>query len=148
MEIEIYTDGASRGNPGHAGTGIVILDKNGKVLDQFGEYIGKATNNVAEYKGLISALKKAKKYLPCSVSLMLDSELVVRQIKGEYRTKDETLKAYLEFASQLLSEFDRYEVKHIPREKNKAADRLANQAIDRAALKNELVSDSQLTFKF
>ena len=148
MEIEIYTDGASRGNPGHAGTGIVILDKNGKVLDQFGEYIGKATNNVAEYKGLISALKRAKKYLPCSATLMLDSELVVRQIKGEYRAKDETLKAYLEFANQLLSEFDKYEVKHIPREKNKAADRLANQAIDRAALEKELVSDSQMTFRF
>jgi len=147
MELEIFTDGASRGNPGHAGIGIIILDKTGKLLEQYGEYIGKATNNVAEYKGLISALKKAKKYLPCTISIKLDSELVVRQVNRQYKTKDETLKAYFEFASQLLSEFDGFEIKYIPREQNQAADRLANKAIDAAAEQKQLVSDAQLSFE-
>jgi len=148
MELKIFTDGASRGNPGHSGIGIVILDKSGNLLEQFGEYIGHATNNIAEYKGLISALKRARKYLPCSVSLFLDSELVVKQLKREYRTKDETLKAYFEFVNQLLEEFEKYQIQYIPREKNKAADKLANQAIDKAAEKKQLTPDKQLTFKF
>ena len=148
MELEIFTDGASRGNPGHAGIGIVVFGKNRKVLDKYGEYIGRTTNNVAEYKGLISGLKCAKKYLPCSVSLFLDSELVVKQIRGEYRTKDEALKAYFEFAKQLLSEFERYKISHIPREKNKDADALANMAIDKAFEKKQLAPEQQLSFKF
>ncbi|MCX5782020.1 MAG: ribonuclease HI family protein [Elusimicrobia bacterium] len=148
MELEIYTDGASRGNPGHAGIGIIILDKNGKIIEQSGEYIGQTTNNVAEYKGLVSGLKIAKKYLPCSVTVHLDSELVVRQLQGKYRTKDQTLKAYFEFANQMLSEFDKFEIKYVPREKNKAADKLANQAIDKAANKKQLVPESQLMLKF
>ncbi len=148
MELEIYTDGASRGNPGHAGIGIIILDKNGKIIEQSGEYIGQTTNNVAEYKGLVSGLKIAKKYLPCSVTVHLDSELVVRQLQGKYRTKDQTLKAYFEFANQMLSEFEKFEIKYVPREENKAADKLANQAIDNAADKKQLVPKSQLMFKF
>ena len=148
MELEIYTDGASRGNPGHAGIGIIVQDKNGKVIEQFGEYIGQATNNVAEYKGLISGLKIAKKYLPCSIILHLDSELIVRQLLREYKTKDETLRAYFEFANLMLSEFDRFEIKYIPREKNKAADKLANLAIDKAAKKKQLVPEKQLLFEF
>lgn len=148
MELKIFTDGASRGNPGHSGVGVVILDKSGNMLEQYGEYIGHATNNIAEYKGLISALKKAKKYIPCSVNLFLDSELVVKQLKGEYKTKDETLRAYFEFVNQLLDAFEKYQIQHIPREKNKTADKLANQAIDKAAEKKQLTPDSQLTFKF
>lgn len=146
--LEIYTDGASRGNPGHAGIGVVIFDGGGKVLEKFGEYIGRATNNIAEYKGLIAGLKRAKKYLPCSLSLYLDSELVVKQIKGEYRTKDEALKGYFEFARQLLSEFEKFQIKHIPRENNTTADKLANASIDEAVSRNKLDPVKQLTFNF
>ncbi len=148
MELEIYTDGASRGNPGHAGIGVVIKDKDGKVLESYGEYIGRSTNNIAEYKALISALRTARKFVPCEVRLFLDSELVVRQVLGQYRTKDEALKAYREFVNQLSGEFERFEINYIPREKNKAADKLANKALDEAAEKKQLAPERQLTFEF
>ena len=132
MKIRVYTDGASRGNPGCGGIGVVVRSDGGNVLEEFCEYVGKCTNNVAEYKGLIAGLKLAKKYSPSSVSLHLDSELVVLQIKGKYRVKDETLKAYHEFARELISGLEDFSINYIPRESNKEADILANRAIDTA----------------
>jgi len=131
--VNIYTDGAARGNPGEAGIGFVIIAEDEKVIIKKGRYIGRATNNEAEYHAILSALKEAKTIGVREVKIFADSELIVKQIKGEYRIKSEGLKPLYKEAMALLKEFDRYDIIHIVREKNKEADRLANQAIDAMA---------------
>lgn len=128
--MKIFTDGAARGNPGPAGIGAVLNDENGCLLESHYEFIGCATNNVAEYKALLKALHSAKKYIPCSLELFLDSELVVKQINGKYSVKNAALKLFHNQAMQFLLTFDSYKISHIPREQNKLADKLANKAID------------------
>ena len=130
MKLIIYSDGASRGNPGPAGVGLVIYDEKRKELEKFSGYIGITTNNVAEYKALVKALEVAKKYIPCSIEIFLDSELVVRQMIGEYRVKDSNLSDYFRQAQTLVSDFDNVDFTYIPRNKNKVADNLANRAIN------------------
>lgn len=128
--VNIYVDGASRGNPGEAGVGVIIIAKGGKVLKEIGRYLGKTTNNVAEYQALIIALKEAKSLGVKAIKMFADSELVVKQIKGEYKVKNAGLLPLYKEAKTLLMEFSRYDIIHINREKNTEADRLANLAID------------------
>ncbi|MCB4792582.1 MAG: ribonuclease HI family protein [Elusimicrobia bacterium] len=135
MKINIYTDGASRGNPGPGGIGVLLCDENNNVLEESKEFIGEATNNIAEYKALLRGLELAKKYIPCSLEMHLDSELVCKQMLGLYRVRDENLSRYFENAQGILKEFEKVDFKYIPREQNKSADRLANQAINLATAK-------------
>lgn len=130
MPFTIYVDGASRGNPGEAGAGIVILDENGRVVKSLKGYLGVTTNNQAEYKALLLALKEVKRLAIERIIIRSDSELVVRQIKGEYRIKDKGIRPLYEEVIGLLKELKGYDIIHIDREENKEADRLANQAID------------------
>jgi len=127
----IHTDGASRGNPGEAGLGALIEDEDGQVLARLARYLGRATNNHAEYAALIDALKEALELGAGEVAVHADSELVVKQVKGEYRVKHPELKPMHAEVMGLLSRFEGYEIKYIPRERNKEADALANEAIDK-----------------
>ena len=129
-EVTIHIDGAARGNPGPAGVGAVITDGDGKVLAEVCKYLGETTNNQAEYQALLLALKEAKRLKVLRISVFSDSELLVRQINGEYKVKNEGLKPLFREAVTLLRSFGGYAVAHIPREKNKRADQLANLAID------------------
>jgi len=134
-EVVIYTDGASRGNPGKAGIGIVIYDSEKKtLLAEVAEYIGKTTNNVAEYKALIRALEEAKK-LDCQrLRIYTDSDLLVKQFNGIYRVKHENLQPLFTQVKKLTQDFVQVQVTHVRREYNKEADKLANQGIDKSLL--------------
>lgn len=129
-EAKIYSDGAARGNPGPAGVGAVILGADGKVLAEVCRYMGEMTNNQAEYHALLLALNEAKKLDITRVSIYADSELMVRQLRGEYKVKNDGLKSLFQEATALLRKFGGYTIDYIPREKNKRADKLANLAID------------------
>lgn len=133
MKLTIYTDGAARGNPGPAGIGVAIYNEENALLEEHCCYLGTATNNVAEYRALLTGLDLAKKYLPCTLDFFLDSELVVRQMNGVYRVKDQNLAVLFRNARAQLADFQQVTFTHIPREKNKIADKLANRAIDTAA---------------
>ncbi|HET6495660.1 MAG TPA: Nif3-like dinuclear metal center hexameric protein [Thermoleophilia bacterium] len=128
----LYTDGGARGNPGPAGVGAVLLSSSGDVVDELADFIGVATNNVAEYQALIAGLELALDRDVEGLDVFLDSELVVRQLSGQYRVKDATLKALHAQATYLMHKFHEIDVKHVPREQNAAADALVNQAIDAA----------------
>jgi ribonuclease HI len=129
-KLLLYTDGASRGNPGDAGAGIVILDGQGEEIAAQGRYLGTCTNNVAEYKALIMGLLQASQLGGRSIEIFLDSQLIVRQIQGLYKVKSSHLQPLFAKAQELLSTFENYEIRHIPREENKRADQLANQGIN------------------
>jgi len=129
--VALYIDGAARDNPGPAGIGIVLKEGD-RVVAEIGEYIGRTTNNVAEYRALLRGLEEAKARGARAVDVRSDSELLVRQLKREYRVKSPDLSPlYLE-ANRLLTSFVRYSVHKIPRGENAAADALANRAIDAA----------------
>ena len=131
----LYCDGASRGNPGPAAIGVVLFpaaqDKHPPLLMEYSEAIGKATNNVAEYSALILGLKKSLENNIKDLEILLDSELIVRQICGAYRVKNPAMRQLYAEAQKLLGQLNSYKVSHIPREKNAHADRLANQALDK-----------------
>jgi len=129
--LTIYTDGASRGNPGPAAAAFALTDSHGKELAAKGLYIGEATNNIAEYTGLVRALEAAKQMSPKQVFVYSDSELMVRQINGKYKVKSEQIQPLYQQVMTLLDSFDCYQVKHIPRGKNTRADSLCNRALDR-----------------
>ena len=129
MKLIINTDGLSKGNPGTAAIGATIKDERGKMLATISQRIGITTNNVAEYKALIAALQKAVKLKATQVEVRADSELMIRQLNGSYKIKSVGLRPlYLE-AMQLLAKFEIVSLKHIPRELNTAADKLANDAV-------------------
>ncbi|WP_028307571.1 ribonuclease HI family protein [Desulfitibacter alkalitolerans] len=130
MEIKIYTDGASRGNPGKAAVGVIIYDLDGQILKKDNEYIGVTTNNVAEYKAVIRGLELAVGLGASGVKLYADSQLLVKQLSGEYRVKNEGLKPLYENVKALTRNFKNFAAIHIPREQNKEADKLANMALD------------------
>lgn len=125
----LFTDGGARGNPGPAAIGFV-LSQMGNVPLEYGEYIGHATNNQAEYRALLAGLTEAKKQNIQTVTCFLDSELVVKQVRGEYRVKNEELKELLAEIKKLFSAFTSLTFQHVPRSKNKIADRLVNEALD------------------
>lgn len=132
MTLLANTDGAARGNPGDAGIGIIIRDESGNVLYSHGEYIGVTTNNVAEYRALIHCLEKAAGLKCDSLVVNCDSELVVRQVLGEYKVKDKKLAPlHLEVKRIVASAPWRFRIAHVAREMNGEADLLANAGIDR-----------------
>lgn len=133
-KLVIYADGAARGNPGPAGVGVVIADGQGEVLRQLSAYIGRATNNVAEYKALLLALREAAKLQAEEIEIRLDSQLLKRQLRGEYKVKSRRLRPLYEQVQALLSPYGSVTIVHIPRQGNRQADRLANRAI-KVALK-------------
>ncbi|MDP8261521.1 MAG: ribonuclease HI family protein [Candidatus Kappaea frigidicola] len=133
MELTVFTDGASQGNPGHAGAGIVIFDSNGKKIKEVSQYIGQASNNVAEYTALIIGLSEAASLKAKKVILKSDSELIVKQLNGQYKVKSDNIKALYFIASNLKKLFDHLTIKHIPRELNQDADSLASNAASRRA---------------
>jgi len=128
--VKIFADGGSRGNPGPAAVGAVLSDKNGKVLSEISEYIGEATNNVAEYMAVIYGMQEAIYQKADTIVLNTDSQLVARQLKGEYKVKDKNLRIFFGLAVNLFRAFDKVEINEIPREKNKEADALVNKVLD------------------
>ncbi len=138
MIIHAFTDGASRGNPGHGGIGVILKDETGTLILEEKRYLGKVTNNVAEYSALLACLEKIrtllaeKKGFTCSKLIVhSDSELMVRQMNGVYKIKDRTLKKFFAHVQDALrsTRFE-FSIKHIPREENREADVLANESID------------------
>ncbi len=125
----IYSDGASKGNPGDAGIGIVISDEDGNVVCEIADYVGKTTNNVAEYCALIRGLRDAYELGAAQVEIRTDSELLARQLTGVYKVKSANLKPLFEEAISLLRSFEHVSISHVFREFNKRADELANEGV-------------------
>lgn len=136
MKVIIYTDGGSRGNPGPAAIGVVICDEKGTVIKEYGECIGKTTNNEAEYQAVIFGLKKIKQLFGkkdaknFEVEFRCDSELIVKQLSGLYKIEEPGLQPLFIKVWNLKIELGEIKFKHIPREENKRADRLVNEALD------------------
>jgi len=126
-----HVDGGSRGNPGPSGYGAYITDADGKQLAELGEFLGVQTNNFAEYSGLIAALEYAVEHGYGTVKVVSDSELLVKQMKGQYKVRSEALLSIYNEAKTLIRKLDRFEIRHVLRHLNKDADRLANEAMDR-----------------
>ena len=133
MKARLSTDGGARGNPGPAAFAYVLEAENGTVLDARGEAIGVATNNVAEYRALVEGLARAVELGVRELEVVSDSELLVRQMKGEYRVKNEALRALSLEAAALARELERVTYRAVRREGNELADRLVNEALDAAA---------------
>ncbi len=131
MTILAYTDGASRGNPGESGIGVILKDESGNLLAEHYGYIGRATNNIAEYTALASCLDLVQKMECGNLIVHSDSELMVRQLNGEYKVKDEGIRKHYRRIQKMLEGVPfQFEIRHIPREKNREADQLANRGID------------------
>ena len=124
-------DGGSRGNPGPAAYGVLIRNSHGKVLAKLGEYLGRQTNNVAEYSGLLAALDWALRENQPSLKVLSDSELLVRQMRGQYKVKDPHLKELFLKAQALAEKLQHFTIEHVRRESNREADRLVNNVLDR-----------------
>ena len=129
--IVAYCDGGSRGNPGPAGFGVYIQDSAGRVLAELSEYLGTRTNNFAEYSALLAALDFAIANGHRSLRVISDSELMVKQMKGQYRVNSPELRPMYDEAKRRVSQVDHFQIQHVLREKNRHADRLANLAMDR-----------------
>lgn len=137
-KLVIYTDGGARGNPGPAGIGVVIWDRDHlRVVDKISRFIGHATNNQAEYHALLAGLQRAKELQALEIDFYLDSELLVKQLRQEYRVKDQELASLFTKAWNLAQNFKKINYYHVPREKNKEADKLVNLAIDAAIKEGE-----------
>jgi len=134
--IIAYCDGGSRGNPGPAGYGVYIQDSEGRVLAELSHYLGRRTNNFAEYSGLLAALEFAAANSHPRLRVISDSELMVKQMKGQYRVNNPGLRPLYEQARRLASDMEHFEIRHVLREKNRHADRLANLAMDRGEAGN------------
>lgn len=134
MKLITFTDGGARGNPGPAASGVVIKDENGHTLDAYGEYLGEQTNNFAEYSALISALKRAKELGATEVECKLDSELVTKQMRGEYKVKEPGLQKLFVQAYNAAAQFKKVTYHHIFRESNKEADKQVNETLDKKNL--------------
>lgn len=129
--VVIYTDGASRGNPGPAAIGIFVTDQESSAIEEYGEALGQQTNNFAEYTAVIRALEMALTRNVARVVLRSDSELMVKQMLGVYKVKSEAILPLYERVKLLTKRFEKVEFEHVRREKNKEADRIANDALDR-----------------
>ena len=132
--IVAYIDGGARGNPGPAGYGVRIEDEMGGLITEFSGFLGSATNNVAEYNGLLAALRWALAHREASVQIRADSELLVKQMRGEYRVKNEGLKPLFLQACALIRQIGDVRFEHVRREFNKEADRLSNVGMDLSEL--------------
>jgi len=142
MTLSIFIDGASRGNPGPASVGVVLKDGAGKTVKEHCRAIGVETNNVAEYTALLDALSLARDMGANRVRVHSDSQLLVRQMNGQYRVKNERLAGFLVRLRKLAAAFDSFEIAHVRREFNKRADKLANNALDAAADEKKMVSST------
>lgn len=134
MKARLHTDGGARGNPGPAGIGAVLFDEQDNVIGELGRGIGNTTNNVAEYMALIEGLEMALQAGVTDIRVCLDSQLVVSQVKGEWKIKNERLRQLAAKAQIRLSKFNSATLEHVRREHNADADKLANQGMDRAEL--------------
>ena len=141
-EIVAYCDGGSRGNPGPAGFGVYIQDATGGVLAELSEYLGKRTNNFAEYSGLLAALEFAVTKGHKKLRVVSDSELMVKQMKGQYRVNSPDLRPLFEEARRRTLQLERFRIEHVLRDKNRHADRLANEAMDRGMRRGPALSAS------
>jgi len=142
--LKIYFDGGSRGNPGPSAVGAVIFDDKGNRLEEMSTFIGRYTNNMAEYMALDKVLDLAEKYKSKKIMLFTDSELLSKQIKKTWKIKDENiLKIYLKISGK-LARYDPVDLRLIPREQNKEADRLVNKALDKKELTYE--GESNISF--
>jgi ribonuclease HI len=128
--VTVNVDGGARGNPGPAAIGAVLRDDAGQVLEEVGETIGEATNNVAEYKALLRGIELAAAQGASDLELVGDSELVVRQVEGKYKVKNAGIKPLHTEVKRALADFDSWSIRHVRRENNADADRLVNQALD------------------
>ncbi|HXE55788.1 MAG TPA: ribonuclease HI family protein [Tepidisphaeraceae bacterium] len=142
--IQLEFDGGSRGNPGLAGIGVVLRASDGTPLATLGRFIGRATNNVAEYKALITAMQKAQELGAKKIVIRGDSELIIRQMRGEYRVKSPDLRELYQEAQSLFHQFDEAKIEHNYRHKNALADRLANLAMDRQSDVTDVSSPTPL----
>jgi ribonuclease HI len=129
QKVFIYVDGSCSGNPGEGGAGAVIKDEQGRTISRIKKYLGSVTNNRAEYEALIAGLQEAQRLGMREVEVYLDSELVVNQVNGAYRVRDATLKTLEGEVKRQLGCFARVVIRHIPREENREADRLAREAV-------------------
>ena len=130
--LVVNVDGGARGNPGPAAIAAVIRDPDGEVVEERAESIGPATNNVAEYRALLLGIERARALGADEIELVGDSELVVKQVRGEYRVKDAALKELHNRVRQKLERFDDWSIRHVRREDNEHADRLVNETLDAA----------------
>ena len=131
LQLTAYVDGGARGNPGPAGVGVVLVDDaDGEVLHERGRFLGRATNNVAEYQALLTALETAAELGADALTVRSDSELLVRQMTGQYRVRNAGLRPLWARAGELAGGFQTFRIEHVRREKNAHADRLANQAMN------------------
>ncbi|MDQ4065649.1 MAG: ribonuclease HI family protein [Actinomycetota bacterium] len=138
MKATLHADGGARGNPGPAGIGVVLFSSDGDVIDEIARGIGSATNNVAEYAALIAGLELALERGVTDIDVRMDSELVVSQVTGEWKIRNDRLRQMAVTARSLMSRFAKATISHVPRERNADADRLANQGMDAAMLDAEL----------
>jgi ribonuclease HI len=134
--LTLHVDGASRGNPGPSAYGVLLSDEKGASIAELSEYIGETTNNVAEYQGLLAGLSKALEYSPNHLTVKSDSQLLTRQLLLKYRVKNPKLIPLFDQAKALLKKFPQVEILHIPREQNRSADVLANNALERETRKD------------
>jgi ribonuclease HI len=130
LKLTVHVDGGSRGNPGPAAIAAVLSDADGEIVDSAGEVIGRATNNVAEYRALIFGIERARALGATELDLVGDSELIVKQVRGEYKVKDPNMKPLHASVKQALAGFDDWSIRHVKRHLNAEADRLVNEALD------------------
>jgi ribonuclease HI len=128
--LVVHVDGGSRGNPGPAAVAAVLTEPDGTLVEEQAETIGHATNNVAEYRALLLGIERAAALGARELELVGDSELIVRQVRGEYRVKDAALRELHRQVAAALRNFDRWSIRNVPREENEHADRLVNEALD------------------
>jgi ribonuclease HI len=133
MRLIVHVDGGARGNPGPAAAACVISSPEGELLDEDVQLLGSATNNVAEYRALLLGLDRARELGASEIEVIGDSELIAKQVTGEYRVKHEAMRALHNDAMAALSEFGRWSIRTVPRSQNERADALVNLALDRAA---------------
>ena len=130
MQVVVHVDGGARGNPGPAAAAAVVSAPDGRVLDEAAVRLGRATNNVAEYRGLLLGLERAAALGATEVDVVNDSELIARQVEGAYKVKNADLKPLHAQATEALARFDRWSIRSVPRAQNAAADALVNRALD------------------
>jgi len=138
-----YTDGGARGNPGPAGFGAHLTDQDGNRVIDLSEYLGHQTNNYAEYSALIAALGWAVEHGHRAVQVVSDSELMVKQVRGIYKVRNESLQPLFDKARRLIGGLEWFEIKHVLREQNREADRLANEAMDKGSGKSKSSAPSE-----
>ena len=134
----VETDGAARGNPGLAGAGVIIKDEHGHTIEKIGRFLGVSTNNQAEYRALIIGLEAVTVHEPEAVTVRMDSELVVKQMTGQYRVRHPGIVPLYVQAAELASQLPNLQIEHVPREKNPGADLVANVAIDSRGRRNAM----------